>query len=267
MSQPVVEDRISRPTGRRRDLLVPALVRAAAPLVPCTGSSPGSAYNVPLPRRLRGALDVGALERALTEIVARHETLRTTFARERRGPVPARAPAPGGGTASSSTSASSPTAESEMDAPRSRSRRWRRSISPPGRCVGRVLLRLATAGTTSSSFTLHHIVTDGWSVTSSSASSPPTTPRHAARRPPPAGAARPIRRLRRLAARPAHPSRRAAGPLAPAARRRTPVLDLPTDHPRPAIQTFPAAPAPPTYPPGSPNASTTSPTPTTPPST
>ncbi len=40
---------------------------------------PGSAYNVPLPRRLRGALDVGALERALTEIVARHETLRTTF--------------------------------------------------------------------------------------------------------------------------------------------------------------------------------------------
>ncbi|HEX2050061.1 MAG TPA: condensation domain-containing protein, partial [Actinomycetota bacterium] len=36
-------------------------------------------YNVPLDLRLRGALDVDALERALTEIATRHEALRTTF--------------------------------------------------------------------------------------------------------------------------------------------------------------------------------------------
>ena len=38
------------------------------------------AYHVPLQMRMRGALDVGALRRALDRIVARHEVLRTTFA-------------------------------------------------------------------------------------------------------------------------------------------------------------------------------------------
>ena len=43
---------------------------------------PGSAtYNIPLARRLGGALDPAALERALGEIVRRHEALRTIFAR------------------------------------------------------------------------------------------------------------------------------------------------------------------------------------------
>jgi len=41
---------------------------------------PGSAfYNIPAALRLRGALDAEALERALGEIVRRHEALRTTF--------------------------------------------------------------------------------------------------------------------------------------------------------------------------------------------
>ncbi|HWM91030.1 MAG TPA: amino acid adenylation domain-containing protein [Thermoanaerobaculia bacterium] len=41
---------------------------------------PGSAaYNMPVALRLSGALDPAALERALQEIVRRHETLRTTF--------------------------------------------------------------------------------------------------------------------------------------------------------------------------------------------
>ncbi|UTY57075.1 amino acid adenylation domain-containing protein [Massilia sp. erpn] len=41
---------------------------------------PGSArYNVPAIWRLRGALDIDALERSLNEIVHRHEILRTTF--------------------------------------------------------------------------------------------------------------------------------------------------------------------------------------------
>jgi amino acid adenylation domain-containing protein/non-ribosomal peptide synthase protein (TIGR01720 family) len=40
---------------------------------------PGSAYNVAAALRLRGALDVAALERALSAIVSRHEVLRARF--------------------------------------------------------------------------------------------------------------------------------------------------------------------------------------------
>jgi amino acid adenylation domain-containing protein len=43
-----------------------------------------TSYNLPFALRLRGALDVDALERGLSEIVRRHEALRTTF-RERDG--------------------------------------------------------------------------------------------------------------------------------------------------------------------------------------
>ena len=40
----------------------------------------GSAYNMPAAVRLRGALDVAALERAFAAVVERHEALRTRFA-------------------------------------------------------------------------------------------------------------------------------------------------------------------------------------------
>ncbi|MGW6447415.1 amino acid adenylation domain-containing protein [Lentzea sp. NPDC055074] len=39
----------------------------------------GAAYNIPLAVRLRGVLDAEALELALTDVVVRHEALRTTF--------------------------------------------------------------------------------------------------------------------------------------------------------------------------------------------
>jgi hypothetical protein len=38
-----------------------------------------SAYNLPVAIRIRGDLSVRALEQSLSEIVRRHETLRTTF--------------------------------------------------------------------------------------------------------------------------------------------------------------------------------------------
>ena len=49
---------------------------------------PGNpAYNIPFAVRLKGALDAAALERALSEIVCRHEALRTTFPTVDRLPV------------------------------------------------------------------------------------------------------------------------------------------------------------------------------------
>src|SRR5215471_13021890 len=47
----------------------------------------GSAYNIPVAVRLRGALDVAALERAFAAVVARHEGLRTRFAVVEGAPV------------------------------------------------------------------------------------------------------------------------------------------------------------------------------------
>ncbi|MFF3442008.1 condensation domain-containing protein [Streptosporangium sp. NPDC002721] len=45
------------------------------------------AYNAPHAFRLRGPLDVEALEWAIGRVVSRHESLRTTFTMTRRGPV------------------------------------------------------------------------------------------------------------------------------------------------------------------------------------
>jgi len=44
-------------------------------------------FNLPFTLRLRGCLDVSALEKALAEIVSRHEVLRTHFAETDTGPV------------------------------------------------------------------------------------------------------------------------------------------------------------------------------------
>ncbi len=51
--------------------------------------SPGaSAYNVPYPIRIRGALNVEALHRALNAVVGRHEVLRTLFVNLKGQPLP-----------------------------------------------------------------------------------------------------------------------------------------------------------------------------------
>ncbi len=53
-----------------------------------------TAYNVPAAWRVRGALDVPALERALASLVARHETLRTLFESREGGAVQVVLPVP-----------------------------------------------------------------------------------------------------------------------------------------------------------------------------
>ncbi|MFE0649509.1 amino acid adenylation domain-containing protein [Streptomyces sp. NPDC059534] len=54
------------------------------------------AYNLPLGVRLRGDLDTGALRTAVTELVRRHESLRTTIGESGGRPVQTVAPAPDG---------------------------------------------------------------------------------------------------------------------------------------------------------------------------
>ncbi|MEU7650351.1 amino acid adenylation domain-containing protein, partial [Streptomyces huasconensis] len=47
---------------------------------------PSDAYNIPVALRLSGALDRAAMERAVADVVARHESLRTVFAEDADGP-------------------------------------------------------------------------------------------------------------------------------------------------------------------------------------
>ncbi|MGZ3457617.1 MAG: amino acid adenylation domain-containing protein, partial [Archangium sp.] len=55
---------------------------------------PGSpAYNIPAAVRMEGTLDIAALERSASELVRRHESLRTTFRQEQEGPVQVIGPA------------------------------------------------------------------------------------------------------------------------------------------------------------------------------
>ena len=73
--------------GMAADLIVPRADSGPAPLTAAQEllwlyeqKLPGtSAYNFPMARRIRGSIDVAALERALGVLVERHESLRTAF--------------------------------------------------------------------------------------------------------------------------------------------------------------------------------------------
>ena len=122
-----------------------------------------AAYNMPLSLRLRGPLDVGTLQRTLQFLVGRHEVLRTRIAEVEEGPRQIVAqhlhlPLPVTGVEHI------PASEREEEVRRLASREARTPFDPAqGPLIRARLLRLAEEEHVLL-LTLHHIVSDGWSM-------------------------------------------------------------------------------------------------------
>ena len=120
-------------------------------------------YNLPRVLRLAGALDVGALERALEEVVRRHEVLRTRFPEAGGRPVQRIDPAAEVDLPLHDLSALSPV-EREAEA----RRRVDEGVSAPFDLAAGPLFRAALLRLGVEEHVLilcmHHIVSDGWSM-------------------------------------------------------------------------------------------------------
>ncbi|HET7462054.1 MAG TPA: amino acid adenylation domain-containing protein, partial [Longimicrobium sp.] len=123
----------------------------------------GSAqYNMPSAVRLRGAVDVDALERSLGEIVRRHESLRTVFREVDGGAVQVIAPFDGFALPVEDLSGLG-----EADRETEVRRRAREDAARPFDLVRGPLFRAALLRVADEEHVLllciHHIITDGWS--------------------------------------------------------------------------------------------------------
>lgn len=125
---------------------------------------PGSAtYNIPVAVRLTGALDLPALERALNEVVRRHEVLRTSFASLEGVPhqivapsVPFPLPMEDLGSVPESTR--------ETELQRRLDQEARRSFDlARGHLLRAILIQLSNQEHVLA-VTMHHIASDGWSI-------------------------------------------------------------------------------------------------------
>ncbi|HEU0076210.1 MAG TPA: condensation domain-containing protein, partial [Longimicrobiaceae bacterium] len=125
---------------------------------------PGSAtYNIPMARRLGGALDQAALERALGEIVRRHEALRTTFAEADGSAVQVIAPFGGFTLPVEDLSALSEPDREAAVRRRARKEARRAFDLSAGPLFRAGLLRLGEEDYVLL-LSMHHIVSDGWSL-------------------------------------------------------------------------------------------------------
>ncbi len=123
----------------------------------------GSAYNMPFTLRLRGELDEGALRSALDALVERHEPLRTTFPAPEGRPVQAVHPAEG---ASFSLEPLGGVPDDEREAralAAAAGEAWRPFDLAAGPLFRAVLFRVA-ADDHVLVLAQHHVVTDGWSM-------------------------------------------------------------------------------------------------------
>ncbi|MDQ3257051.1 MAG: condensation domain-containing protein, partial [Acidobacteriota bacterium] len=122
-----------------------------------------SFYNLPQARRINGALNVGALQQTLDALMARHESLRTTFAAVDGSPVQVIAPTLNV-TLSVTDLSELPEAEREAEARRLASEAAQRPFDlARGPLVRAGLLRLQ-AEEHVLLLNMHHIISDGWST-------------------------------------------------------------------------------------------------------
>jgi amino acid adenylation domain-containing protein len=120
-----------------------------------------AAYNIPAAVRMHGRLDIAALERVLSEIVRRHEILRTAFAFVDGSPV--QLAAPDGNTTLSQRDLSG-REDRESEASRLVREEARRPFNlSEGNLFRATLVRMEEEEHILL-VTLHHIVADGWSV-------------------------------------------------------------------------------------------------------
>ncbi|NBC43821.1 amino acid adenylation domain-containing protein, partial [Corallococcus exiguus] len=126
---------------------------------------PGNpAYNVPGAVWLDGALDVAALEEALREVLRRHEALRTSFREQEGGPGQVISPVPAGPLLEVVEVQGGDAAAREDEAlQRSREEARRPFELTRGPLMRATLLRLG-AHEHVLLLTLHHIISDGWSL-------------------------------------------------------------------------------------------------------
>ena len=201
--------------------------------------APGSAfYNIPIAVRLKGALDEAALGRSVSEIIRRHETLRTTFSSQDGRPIQVIAP---------DHVVPIPVADlQEIPLPERESMRLadEEARQPFDLCRGPLLrIRLLRLGGTEHVLllTMHHIISDGWSITVFVQEMAALYYAFSSCRPSPLPEL-PIQYAdftcwqrdwlggERLDRQLAYWKGQLGGDL--------PVLELPTDRPRPAVQTF-----------------------------
>src|SRR6266545_2959859 len=126
--------------------------------------TPGqSIYNVPAAVKLEGKLEIGALEQALSELVRRHESLRTTFMMAGDEPVQVIGEAKAVKLEVEGLSGlgeSEREAEARMLATEEANRAFNLTTGP----LLRVRLLKLDAEDHVLMFTMHHIVSDGWSM-------------------------------------------------------------------------------------------------------
>ncbi|WP_163997838.1 non-ribosomal peptide synthetase, partial [Pyxidicoccus caerfyrddinensis] len=125
---------------------------------------PGNtAYNLPTVIRLRGALDVAALEKAFTALVERHESLRTLFTAQEDEPTQRILP-PSAFPLTVVDLGSLPPDEREARAERLALEETQRPFDlARGPLLRALLLRLDSEEHVLAA-TMHHIVSDGWSM-------------------------------------------------------------------------------------------------------
>jgi amino acid adenylation domain-containing protein len=121
------------------------------------------AYNISRAFALRGPLDRPALERSVREVFRRHEALRTTFTAAGSGLVQWTAPEPGFALPAADLS-ELPAGAREAEAERLRHAEARRTFDLERGSLLRPLLLHLGAGEHELLLTLHHICADGWSM-------------------------------------------------------------------------------------------------------